>query len=123
SPDPDPTVLGASGAGPAPAPTVNRTQVIERERRWQRPVGLIAVSLAPLYIISLALSQSSSVPLAGLETEQYRAIDDAGVELIGSVILRSFACLLMTVPLLYLFRAAQARSERVSGPMIGFVFL
>jgi hypothetical protein len=38
-------------------------------------------------------------------------------------VLRSLAFALMCVPLFYLFRAAAARSERVSGAMIGFAFI
>jgi hypothetical protein len=102
---------------------MNRQQILEREGRWARTAGIAAVAVAPLYIASVAIDQSSSVPTAGIDTERYRAIDAQAGELFASVLLRGIAFALMVVPLLYLFRAAQARSERVSGPMVGFVFL
>jgi hypothetical protein len=102
---------------------MNRQQILEREGRWARAAGIAAVAVAPLYIASLAIEQSSSVPGTGIGTERYRAIDAAGAELIASSLLRGVAFVLMVLPLLYLFRAAQARSERVSPPMIGFVFI
>ncbi len=102
---------------------MNRRQIIDRESRGQRLAGFAAIGAAPLYIISVVLDQSGSVPLSGLETEQYRAIDDAAGQLLASATLRSLAFFALVVPLLYLFRAAQARSERVNGAMVGFVFI
>jgi hypothetical protein len=102
---------------------MNRQQILERERRGARLAGYAAVAAAPLYIASVFLDQSGSVPLAGLDTERYRAIHDAAGQLLASVALRSIAFFLLVFPLLYLFRAAQARSQRVSGPMLGFVFI
>jgi hypothetical protein len=102
---------------------MNRREILERESRGQRLAGFSAVAAAPLYIISVALDQSGSVPISGLDTERYRAIDDAAGQLLASVALRSLAFLALVIPLLYLFRAAQARSERVNGAMVGFVFI
>jgi hypothetical protein len=102
---------------------MNRQQILERERSGARLAGYAAVAAAPLYIASVFLDQSGSVPLAGLDTERYRAIHDAAGQLLASVALRSIAFFLLVFPLLYLFRAAQARSQRVSGPMVGFVFI
>jgi hypothetical protein len=102
---------------------MNRQQILERERRWARRVGFAAVAVAPLYIISVALDQGSSVPTAGLDTERYIAINAHSTELLGSVVLRGLSFVLMVLPLLYLFRAAQARSDRVNGAMVGFVFI
>ncbi len=102
---------------------MNRRDIIERERRGQRLAGFAAIAAAPLYIVSVVIEQGGSVPLSGLETEQYRAIDEVGTQLLGSAVLRSLAFVAIVFPLLYLFRAAQARSERVNGAMIGFVFI
>ncbi len=102
---------------------MNRAQILERERQGARLAGISAVAAAPLYIISVALDQGGSVPLTGLDTERFRAIDESSTELLASVVLRGLAFAMLVIPLLYLFRAAQARSTRVSGPMIGFVFI
>jgi hypothetical protein len=102
---------------------MNRREILEREKRGQRFAGLAAVAAAPLYIVSVALDQSGSVPIGGLDTERYRAIDDASTQLLASTLLRSLAFLALVPALLYLFRAAQARSERVNAAMVGFVFI
>lgn len=102
---------------------MERQAILERERRWARPAAAAAIVAAPLYIVSVALDQSGDVPTAGLDTERYRAIEAAGVELFGSVALRGLAFLALIFPLLYLFRAAQARNERISSAMLGFAFI
>jgi hypothetical protein len=102
---------------------MNRQQILERESRGARLAGYAGIAAAPLYIVSVILDQGGSVPLTGLDTERYRAIDDAAGQLLASVALRSIAFFLMAIPLLYLFRAAQARSARVNGSMVGFVFI
>lgn len=102
---------------------MNRQQILERERRWAPLASGAAILAAPLYILSVIADQSGPVPTSGLDTERYRLIDANTAELLGAVVLRGLAFALLCIPLLYLFRAAQARSERVATPMIGFVFI
>lgn len=102
---------------------MNGTQILERERRWQRLAGFCAIAIVPLYIASTSLENSASVFDFTLPTERLTAADADSSQLLGAAALRSFAFLLYLPPLLYLFRAAQARSTRVSPAMIGFVFL
>jgi hypothetical protein len=102
---------------------LNRQQILERERRWAPLAGGAAILAGPLYILSVIIDQGGPVPTSGLDTERYRLIDANTTELLGAVILRGLAFALLCIPLLYLFRAAQARSERVAGPMVGFVFI
>ena len=101
---------------------MGREQVLEREHRWARPAGFAAILIAPLYIASLFIL-TSTVTFGGLATEQLRVADaNAGVLMLSSL-LNALAALLMCIPLLYLFKAAQARSDRVSQAMVGFVFI
>jgi hypothetical protein len=101
---------------------MGREQVLERERRWAKPAGYAAILIAPLYIASLFIL-TSTVTFGGLATEQLRVADaNAGVLMLSSL-LNALAALLMCIPLLYLFKAAQARSDRVSQAMVGFVFI
>ena len=102
---------------------MTRRQILEREARWARRAGIAALLAAPLYILSVFLDQAGAVPTAGIDTERFRAIDANSTELLGSVAVRALAFVLLVPALLYLFRAAQARSERVSAPMVGFVFI
>lgn len=101
---------------------MGREQILERERRWAKPAGYAAILVAPLYIASLFIL-TSTVTFGGLATEQLRVADaNAGVLMLSSL-LNALAALLMCIPLLYLFKAAQARSDRVSQAMVGFVFI
>ena len=102
---------------------MNRQQILERERRWARPAAGVAILAAPLYVASVIIDQAIPVPTTGIDTERYRAIDANATELLASVVLRGIAFALLCIPLLYLFRAARARSPRVSTPMVGFVFV
>jgi hypothetical protein len=101
----------------------NRVETLERERRGQKLAGFSAIAAAPLFIASLAIQQSGGVPLGGPRTERFRAIESASSDLLLSAILASLAIVAIIPPLLYLFRAAQARSERVNRAMVGFIFL
>jgi hypothetical protein len=98
-------------------------QTLERERRWARPAAALAIVSAPLYIVSILIDQAGDVPSSGLDTERYLAIDGNSGELLGAVLLRGLAFVVLCVPLFYLFRAAQARSERVNAVMAGFAFI
>ncbi|MGH2951144.1 MAG: hypothetical protein ACRDKX_03770 [Solirubrobacterales bacterium] len=102
---------------------MNRQQILERERRWAKPAAAAAILAVPLYVGSVIADQAGPVPTSGLDTERYPLIDANMTELLGSVVLRGLAFGLLCVPLLYLFRAAQARSDRVATPMLGFVFI
>ena len=102
---------------------MNRQQILERERRGQRLAAWTALAAAPLYIVSLFSLRGTGVPLTGLATEQLRAVDEVSGQVILAGALSALALALITIPLYYLFRAAQARSERVNPAMLGFVFI
>ena len=102
---------------------MGRQEILDRERRWARPAAIAAIGAAPLYVASVIIDQSGDVPTSGLDTDRYRVIDASAGDLLASTVLRSLAFALICVPLYYLFRAAQARSERVSGAMAGFAFI
>jgi hypothetical protein len=102
---------------------VNRQQILQRERDYATAAGVAAIVAAPLYIVSSYLRGTSPVVDFSLATEQFRVAEGEAGELLISAILGALGVLVLVVPLLYLFRAAQARSERVSGTMVGFVFL
>jgi hypothetical protein len=102
---------------------VSRQQIIEREAR-QRPWVVVCCFLPLfLYMGALFIESSSGLEIGGLETEELRSIDAHGNALLWATVARSLGFLLMTVPLVYLFRAAQARSERVNRLFLGLVIL
>jgi hypothetical protein len=102
---------------------VSRQQIIERERRL-RP-WVVACSILPLvlYMAALVLESGSGLEIGGLETERLRSVDAHPTALLLATIARSLGFLVMVVPLVYLFRAAQARSERVQGLFLGLIVL
>lgn len=102
---------------------MNKTQILERERRWAKLAGFSAIAIVPIYIASTYLEGSTSVFESTLATERIRAADADASQLLLASVLRGFSFLLYLPPLLYLFRAAQARSSRVSPAMLGFVFI
>lgn len=108
---------------------MERQRILEREQRWARPAAIAAILSAPLYIGAMFIDQGGEAPTLtallriGLQTDRFRAIDSTDPELIVGAALRTVAFLLLAGALLYLFKAVEARSERVSGAMIGFAFI
>ena len=102
---------------------MNRQQILDREQRGAQLAAYTALAAAPLYIVSLFSLRGTGVPLTGLATEQLRAVDEVSGQVILAGVLSALALGLVTVPLYYLFRAAQARSARVNPAMVGFVFI
>ena len=99
---------------------MSRQRIIERETRL-RPYA-VATSVLPLILLLVAgVIQSNGAVSGDLATDTLRSIDaNRGSFLLGSV-MGGVAFLMLAFPLVYLFRAAQVRSERVMGAMIGLV--
>lgn len=102
---------------------MTKAEIREREARGRKLAAWTAIAAAPIMLGATAIRQSASVPLAGLSTEQFRAIDENSGQILIATVLTAIAFLLTVPMLLYLFRAAQARSERVSGAMVGFIYI
>lgn len=98
-------------------------EAVEREERRGRWAALCAFATVALYVLSVILEQSSGLQTSGPDSEQVRSFHDHAGALLLSTIVRSVGFLLLCVPLLYLFQAARARSERVRPEMVGFVFI
>jgi hypothetical protein len=102
---------------------VGRERIIERERRWAVPAAVVALVPLVLYIISIFVVGQAHLVAGSSEADQLASLDEhSGTVLISSVI-RGMGFVLLPIPFLYLFRAAQARSPRVQAAMVGFVFI
>jgi hypothetical protein len=100
---------------------LGRERIIERERRWASPTAVMGVAVAVLMAASfLARLQ---IPVEDTTAEQFRAFDANKGAIAAFSFLAAPAFLLMIGPLLYLFRAAEARNPRVRAAMVGFVFI
>lgn len=102
---------------------MSRQHLIERERRQRPWVAVASVLPLALYVVALLIESGSGIEIGGLETEELRSIDASSDELLIATIARSVGFAFMTVPLFYLFRAAQARSERVQGLFLALVVI
>jgi hypothetical protein len=102
---------------------VGRERIIERERRWAVPAAIAAVLALVFYLASFIIDQSANLTTGASEAAQLRSIHDHSGTVLLASIARAAAFLLVPVPLLYLFRAAQARNPRVHAAMAGFIFI
>ncbi|MEK6251416.1 MAG: hypothetical protein AABM43_05645 [Actinomycetota bacterium] len=93
------------------------SQIIERERRWATPVALLTIFAVVLFAISLVLLASKYG--RGGNAELLREVDKDSGTLILAYMIRALGSALLAVPLVYLFRAALARSETMRGQLIG----
>lgn len=96
--------------------------ILERERRYRRLV--VAASVLPLLLlVGAAAFQSSGGGTSELATATLRTINDnAGSQLIGAII-AAIAFLLLAAPLAYIYKAAQARTERMMKALLFLVVL
>jgi hypothetical protein len=92
------------------------------EGRWARPAALAAFASAFLVIAAIIVGHQGIGGGSG-ESELLRDIDaHPGAELISSI-LQAIGVGLLALPLSFLFRAANARSERMRGQLIGVVIV
>jgi hypothetical protein len=96
----------------------SRDEVLARERRWALPVALATLTAVALLIAATFVVGAVS---GDGDAEVLRSIDENSGAVIASSLMQGFAFLLLVAPLVYLFRAGQARSERVRGQLIGLV--
>jgi len=94
----------------------SKAAVRAREQRWAVPVGIASIVAVILLIAARPLNVSGDGDADFLR----EAHDHAGSVLLSGL-MQVFAFLLLVLPLLYLFRAVQARSERVRPQLIGLV--
>lgn len=102
---------------------MNRKAILEREANGQRLAGFMAIAALPVFIAAQVILNASGVQVSGIATEQVRSFDQHSSAIIISGLVTGLQFALLVYPLYYLFRATQARSERVNPAMIGFIFI
>lgn len=95
-----------------------RQEILARERSWSLPVALMTfVAVALLIVSAIVIS-----PVSGDgDAEILREAHEHGSAVILSGLLQAAAFALLVAPLVYLFRAVQARSPKVRAQLIGLV--
>jgi hypothetical protein len=95
-------------------------QLLAWEQRWATPAGLAAFA-AVLFVIAAILVANLGVGGGSGDSEVLRNVDaHRSAELISSI-LQAIGVGLLAAPLYYLFRAADGRSERMRGQLVGVV--
>jgi hypothetical protein len=102
---------------------VGAQRIIERERRWAAPAAVAAVLTFALYVVSFIIDRTADLYADASEKLQLESLNDHAGTILFSSGVRAAAFLLLPIPILYLFRAAQARNPRVQAAMVGFVFI
>jgi hypothetical protein len=89
------------------------------EDRWARPAALAALAAVACVAASIIVAQSKGT--ADGASEILRDIDAHSAATLISSVLQAVGVGLLALPLLYLFRAAAARSESMRGQLVGVV--
>lgn len=101
----------------------DRNEVVDRERRWMRPVG-IASLLAVAGILVGSIIRGGALEGDSLSEQLLNAADgDEDGRLLFSAILSGLGFALTAVPLTFLFIAARDRSDRVVRQFIGLAVI
>jgi hypothetical protein len=102
---------------------VGAQRIIERERRWAGPAAVAAVLTFAFYLASFVIDRTADLYSGASDARQLESLHDHAGTIVFSSVVRAAAFLLLPLPILYLFRAAQARNPRVQGAMVGFIFI
>jgi hypothetical protein len=98
---------------------MQRAEVVERERRWAIPVALMTLGAVLLFVGSSVLV-GTAVSSDG-EADLLREVDaESGTYLVAGLA-RGLGSLLLLAPLLYLFRADEARADGLRGQLVGVI--
>jgi hypothetical protein len=91
-------------------------ETIERERRWATAAALGTFAAVVLAIAAAVLLARK---FGGDNAEALRKINDDSGTLVLLYVMRAVAAALLAIPLVYLFQAALARSDKMRGQLIG----
>jgi hypothetical protein len=96
---------------------MTRAETLEQESRWALPVALATLLSVVLFIAARFVLGVSGDGAA----EVLRSVDENSGSVMLSGLIQAVGFALLALPLVYLFRAARARSEQVRSQLIGLV--
>jgi hypothetical protein len=95
-----------------------RRRALAWEARWSLPVALITLAAIGLLVAAIVVATSFG---GGGEAESLVKIDEHGASVTLASVLQGLGFLLFAAPLVYLFRAALARSDRMRSQFLPLV--
>jgi hypothetical protein len=98
----------------------DRARQLEWEQRWARPTGLAALA-AVGFVFAAILVATQGVGGSDGTSELLRDVDAHRSAQLISGVLEAIGMGLLALPLYYLFRAANSRSEAMRGQLVGVV--
>jgi hypothetical protein len=96
--------------------------LLERERRWLRPAGILAIAGALIYAAGTVLSQTV-LSGANTDAEQLAEFHDQASKIIVGQSLQGVGFALFVAPLFVLIQAAAGRTEKVRRGLVPFAFI
>jgi hypothetical protein len=99
---------------------MHRNEVVSWEERWSTPTALAALG-AVAFVIAAIVVAGQGVGSADGDSELLRNVDAHRTAQMISSILQAIGVGLLAAPLYYLFRSANARSERMRGQLVGVI--
>jgi hypothetical protein len=99
---------------------LSREEVLAREERWSKPAGIAAL-LSVATLLAAGVIGASVHGEDSAEILRSAHVHSSSVTLSGALLTIGFV--LLAAPIVYLFRAVQARSDRVQGMIIGLVVI
>jgi hypothetical protein len=96
---------------------MTRAETLEQESRWALPVALATLLSVVLFVAARFVLGVSGEGAA----EVLRSVDENSGSVMLSGLIQAAGFALLVFPLVYLFRAARARSEQVRSQLIGLV--
>lgn len=115
--------MDAGAPNPIPSPTVSKDELLEREHRWALRAAIASILAVVFYIGSIIVEQAAGLVDRDDDATRLISFHDNEMALLGTAVMLAIGAALLAVPLLYLFKAAEGRSDKVRKSLIAFAVL
>ena len=100
-----------------------KEQVLEREQRWGRTAGQITFAAVALIVASVVIKQTAGRVPTDTDAARLLFYHDHSTTLIIGEIVGSLGFAAFAIPLFFLFKAAEGRTQRVRRAFVAFAFI
>ncbi|MSO41536.1 MAG: hypothetical protein EXQ70_06535 [Solirubrobacterales bacterium] len=97
--------------------------LLEREQRWGKKAGLTAFVAVALILLAITVRFTAGNPDGDFDAARLLYYHENGGVLLLADVLSSLGIALFSVPLYFLFKAAQGRTSRVRGALVVFILI